>query len=117
MHNECATNGSNISNKLDYLFGMASGNQHNIDRSLSMLAQMERIGLPDNPTNRAILFDHLVNVSHDASNIINNNAGRVTRESLLMGPTGGVKLKTVWEGEKLITIFVNGKGSRFNHIP
>ena len=34
--------------------------------------------------------------------------GRVVRESLLAGPNGLVKLKTVWEGTKLITMKVFG---------
>lgn len=31
-----------------------------------------------------------------------------TRESLLMGPYGGVKLKTIWDGYRLLTIIVEG---------
>lgn len=38
--------------------------------------------------------------------------GRVLRESMLMGPAGGVKMQTVWEGNNLITVILYGAGSR-----
>lgn len=40
----------------------------------------------------------------DTSNTVRTQAnGNVIRESILMGPNGGVKLETVWDGTKLIT--------------
>jgi hypothetical protein len=38
-----------IGNKLMYLFGKASGNAHNIQRSTDMARQLAQIGIFDNP--------------------------------------------------------------------
>lgn len=74
-----------------------------------MLQQMEPIGLSDTPINRLIVEEHLQNVVRNPNNIVRNQGERQTRESLLMGPNGGVKLQTVWENDKLITINVFGR--------
>jgi hypothetical protein len=73
-----------------------------------MLRQLERIGLSDIPANRKYIHDHLISVLNDPNNIVKNEGGCQLRESLLMGPNGGVKLQTVWEDSKLITVFVLG---------
>jgi RHS repeat-associated protein len=94
----------NLGRKLDYFLGRATGSLNNINRSKDMLRQLERIGLPDTPTTRQYLKEHLSIVVNDPTNILRiQNNGRVVRESLLMGPRGGVKLETIWEGESLIT--------------
>jgi len=41
--------------------------------------------------------------------------GRVVRESILMGPNGAVKVRSIWEGAKLITFELYGAGDRFTH--
>jgi hypothetical protein len=97
-----------LGRKLDYIFGKATGNEHNIARSSEMLRQLERVGLPDTFANRRLITEHLATVLNDVSNIVQAQGGRVVRESLLMGPRGAVKLETVWEGAKLITIKVFG---------
>lgn len=38
--------------KLDFLFGKATGRLHNINRSLAMLRQLEKIGFFDIPEHR-----------------------------------------------------------------
>ena len=100
-----------LGQKLDYFFGKATGNEHNIERSQSMLRQLERIGLPDTAASRQFLAEHLGKVAGDASNVLcRQENGRVIKESLLMGPNGSAKLETVWEGTKLITgKFLGGK--------
>jgi RHS repeat-associated protein len=99
-----------IGRKLDYLFGLARGSVHNIQRSTSMLAELRRIGLNDTADARGLVQAHLGRVLNHASNIVSQTGGRTVRESFLMGPTGGVKLETVWEGTKLITMKVLGGG-------
>jgi len=48
-------------------------------------------------------------VINDDSNIaIIQENGRFLRESLLMGPLGGVKWETIWDGAKLITGIIHG---------
>jgi len=98
-----------LGQKLDYVFGRATGSAHNIQRSQAMLAQMERIGLSDSAASRIMLQQHLEAVVNDASNIARTQSnGRIVRESLLMGPRGGVKVESIWEGDRLITVNLFG---------
>lgn len=93
----------------DYFLGRGTGNAHNRQRSTYMRAQLARIGLPDNATTRRYLQDHLESVLNDPANIktVQTNK-RILRESLLMGPRGGLKFETVWEDDKLITGMFHG---------
>ena len=100
-----------LGRKFDYILGKATGNIHNTQRSLAMLRQMERIGLPDNSLTRKILKDHFTKVLNDPNNILRIQPnGRTVRESLLMGPRGGVKVESIWERTKLITVKLLGAG-------
>ncbi|MEW5816917.1 MAG: RHS repeat-associated core domain-containing protein [Spirochaetota bacterium] len=93
-----------LGSKLEYFLGRATGSSHNIQRSTQMLSQLESIGLPDTPATRQYLTEHLTRILNDPSNIaLVQTNGRIVRESLLMGPRGGVKFQTIWEGTKLIT--------------
>ncbi len=100
-----------LGNKLDYLFGKAKGDPHSVQRSLDMLRQMERIGLPDTPEIRRYTAQYFQSVLNDPTNIaqILPN-GRVMRESLLMGPRGGVKVVSIWEENRLITFWLERGG-------
>ena len=98
-----------IGRKLDYVLGRATGSAHNVERSTQMLKQLESVGLHDTAATRQLLGSHLDDVLNNSSNILRTQAnGRVVRESLLMGPNGGVKLESVWDGTKLITVNVFG---------
>jgi hypothetical protein len=100
---------ANLGRKLDYMLGKGTGSQHNIDRSHSMLTQLERIGLSDNPNTRQYLTEHLSAVLNDPTNIVSTQVnGAVIQESLLMGPSGGLKVRSVWQGNKLITMMLYG---------
>ena len=115
---------ADLGSKLDYLFGKASGNKHNIERSKSMQAELRRIGIHDNSFGREYITNHLNDVLNDSSNISNVEIRSytakqlpgtpvieytsTTRESLLMGPGGAVKIESVWDGNRLITIIVKG---------
>jgi hypothetical protein len=93
-----------LGRKLEYFLGNATGDAHNIERSTGMLRQLQSIGLHDNPATRKYLTEHLATVVNNPSNLVRTQAnGHVVRESLLMGPNGGVKFETVWDGAKLIT--------------
>jgi hypothetical protein len=99
-----ARSASELGRKLECFLGRATGNAHNVQRSTQMLSQLEKIGLPDNPATRQYLTEHLADVLNNPANIVRVEAsGRVVRESLLMGPRGGLKFETIWEGNKLIT--------------
>ncbi len=97
--------------KLDYLFGQATGNLHNVQRSVSMLQELRKIGINDTAEARAYVANHLTQILNDTSSIIQRGGDRTVRESFLMGPTGGAKLESVWEGTKLITVKIFGGGS------
>lgn len=56
------------------------------------------------------IAQHLTGVLNDSSSIVQVQAnGRVVRESLLMGPRGGLKIESIWDGTKLITVNLFGK--------
>ena len=99
-----------LGRKLDFMFGKATGSAHNVQRSRDMLRQLQRIGLHDTPANRAYIEEHLTMVLNDPNNIVAVRNGRTIRESLLMGPNGGCKLQTIWEGSKLLTVYIFGGG-------
>ncbi len=96
-----------LGKKLDFIFGKATGDSRNVRRSKALQQELQRIGLNDTPENREYLTAHLTWVLNDPTNIreVQRN-GRVVRESLLMGPKGGCKLETIWEGNKLITVII-----------
>ena len=118
--------GSNadLGNKLDYLFGKATGSKHNIERSKAMQAELARIGIYDTPSGREYLSKHLNDVLKDPTNISKTETrsyvakempGKpvveytaTTRESLLMGPGGAVLVESVWDGDRLLTIIIKG---------
>jgi len=68
------------------------------------------VGIHDNVAGRRILTNALNTVLNDPTNVtrIQQN-GRVVRESLLSGPNGILKMETVWEGSRLITINLFGR--------
>jgi hypothetical protein len=115
---------ANLGSKTDYLFGKATGNKHNIERSKAMQAELKKIGIYDNQSGREYISKHLNDVLKDSTNI-NNVETRTyiakelpgqpvvkytatTRESLLMGPGGAVKVESVWDGNRLITVVIKG---------
>jgi RHS repeat-associated protein len=99
----------NLGRKLEYILGNATGAAHNLERTAEMARQMQRIGLPDTLTTRQVLTEHLTAVLNNPSNIARIQAnGNIVRESFLMGPIGGAKLESIWNGAKLITVNIFG---------
>lgn len=99
-----ADTGAQLGNKLDFILGKSGGN--NAARSIGMLRDLESIGVSDTPVMREYLTEHLNTVLEDATSIVEDNGIRQTRESLLMGPYGGIKVESIWEGQKLITVMI-----------
>ena len=97
-----------LGNKLSYVFGQATGSVHNIQRSTDMLNQLNRIGIYDNATGRAYINQKITEAYYNIQPILQSN-GRYVREFLIMGPNGVLKMQTIWEGAKLITIELFGK--------
>ena len=100
-----------LGRKLDYLLGIATGSAHNVVRSRIMASALNKIGIYDNEFIRQYLAEHLTQVLNNNLNIISRERGTETRESLFTGPKGAVKLETVWQGDKLITVVVK-EGAR-----
>lgn len=73
-----------------------------------MLLQLRQVGLNDTEEVREVITQNLTQALNNPSSIVAINGARTTRESLLMGPGGAVKLESIWEGTKLITIKVFG---------
>ena len=96
-----------IGTKLEYPFGKATGSLHNIERSTGMLKQLESVGIFDNSTGRNLLNNHLTKTYNNNIGMLQSN-GRCFRESLLIGPNGILKVESVWEKNKLITITLFG---------
>lgn len=104
------------------LGGDGTGSIHNIQRSQSIQAELKKIGIHDNSVGREYLTKHLNDVLNDPSNIskVENSSyiakelpgqplveyTATTRESFLMGSGGAVKLKSVWEENRLITVII-----------
>jgi RHS repeat-associated protein len=100
---------ADIGNKLEYVLGHATGRQHNLDRSRQLVDQLNKIGLYDSVKTRQYLTNHfndVLNQNNNISKVMSN--GTVIRESLLMGPNGGIMVKTTWEGNILRTVIFKG---------
>lgn len=102
-----AGKGANIGTKLEYVLGKATGSAHNIERSTGILRQLESVGIFDNAAGRSLLNSHLES-AYNGSRVVLQSNGRYLRESLLMGPREGLKVESVWEGNKLITVKLIG---------
>lgn len=96
-----------IAQKLNYLFGQASGNPQTIIRSKERLRLLESIGIFDTPENRNYILNYLKNIFYDQTNIMEiQTDGRVIKDSLLIGKQGALRMQTVWLDDKLITFFL-----------
>jgi hypothetical protein len=89
------------------VFGKATGSAHNIERSTGMLRQLESVGIFDNAAGRSLLNNHLEGVQSGTKGVLQSN-GKILRESLLMGPNGGLGVQSYWEDNRLISIILLG---------
>lgn len=98
-----------IGRKLDYVFGKANGRLHNLEHSTTMQRQLNSIGIFDNKAGRSYLNGELGKALNSSNNILKKDGAYTIRESLLMGPNGGLLMESRWQGNKLITIILRGK--------
>jgi len=98
-----------LSRKINYIFGQATGSQHNIDRSTAMLQQLQRIGIHNTQSGRSHVSDAIVSAYHNVAPVV-LDTGRHLREFMVMGPNGGVLMRTIWDGARLITVYVIAGG-------
>lgn len=108
-----------LSRKLEYVFGNASGTRKNIERSKEMEATLNSIGIYDNDMGRILVKQNIVDSYYETGNSIIQENGRLSKDSLLIGPNGIAKMNTVWENERLITVelFKTKWESHFGDIP
>lgn len=91
--------------KLEYIFGNATGNKNHIERSLAMEIQLNSIGIFDDAKGKKLVLDNLSDAFDNPSSIIKTQGnGRVVRKSILTGPSGVLKIESLWDAERLITI-------------
>lgn len=91
--------------KLEFIFGNATGNKSHIERYLAMELQLNSIGIFDDAKGKKLVLDNLSNAFDDPSSIRETKEnGRVVRTSVLKGPNGDLKVETVWDKEKLISV-------------
>jgi RHS repeat-associated protein len=92
--------------KFDYLFGNVAPDAHNTARSLQNAAQLNRIGIQNTTEGVQILTEHLDSAVQGSGNIVNTFTKTLpdgslinlqTRESLIAGPGGFLKLESTWE--------------------
>ena len=62
---------ANLGNKLDYLLGKASGDNHNIKRSKAMQAELQKIGIHNTLSGKEYISNYLNDVLKDPTNISN----------------------------------------------
>lgn len=117
-------------NKIDYLFGKAKGNQHNLERTNGMKNELEiKMEITDNYDNRSYIMQKLKESYYDNNSIANIEQmsyiakeipGKpkvywtgVTRETFIMGPDRGAVFQTLWDDNVLKNIIIKGgKGVR-----
>lgn len=75
-----------------------------------MLTELQKVGINDTKENRRLVYDALNRTINDASSIVAADERSITRETLLMGPKGAVKLVSHWalDGKTLKTVMVYG---------
>ncbi len=101
VHNKCK---NQVGEKLEYIFGNATGNEHNIDRSKGLLKHVQSIGINDTPNGRQYIFEQLMNVPDAVSDL----PGRHRYSSLIWGLGGVRQMDTIWDNGKLITVYIFG---------
>ncbi|AVK84465.1 hypothetical protein C3943_13235 [Lysinibacillus sp. B2A1] len=91
--------------KLEFIFGNATGNKNHIERSLAMELQLNSIGIFDDAKGKKLVLDNLSNAFDDPSSIVKTqDNGRVVRETMISGPNGKLKVVSVWNKEKLVSV-------------
>ena len=107
--------------KFDYLFGRAGGRDHNIDRTKQNVAEMKRLGIPDNPEGYDMITRHLSDAVQNKSNVtktFSNEWGTFeVRQSLFAGPSGKFSIfESTWQvlpsGERRFSTLISKGGKK-----
>jgi filamentous hemagglutinin len=108
--------------KFDYLFGRATGREHNLARTNQNASEMKRLGVPDTPEGHAMLRSHLNDAVQGNSNVVrtyeNEWGSFEVRESLFAGPSGKFsKFESTWQvmpdgSRRFSTLIPRGGGKK-----
>jgi len=86
---------------LDYIFGQVTSSPENMARSISMLRKLNAIGVFDNAQGRNLVQQCLEAAAKATDNVVKeevrNGVTTLTKDSLLIGPGGVLKLQSFWE--------------------
>ncbi len=94
----------NIGRKVEYMLGRATGSAHNLARTRELASTLRGVGLEDNPWTREYL-ETALRTAYDSPGVLQAD-GAVAREMLLAGPAGFLRMKTIWRGKQLITVYL-----------
>ncbi len=87
--------------KLDYIFGKVTSSPTNTARSISMLRKLNAVGVFDNAQGRTLVQQSLEAAAKATENVVReevrNGVTTLTKDSLLIGPAGVLKLESFWE--------------------
>lgn len=94
-----------LGRKIEYIMGNATGNIHNIERSLEMEKTLNSIGIFDNKAGRTLVKNAFEDAHANIDKgVLDHRTGRTSVDTLLSGPNGFAKMTTVWDGNKLVTV-------------
>lgn len=116
---------SRLWKNLDYLFGQATGNTHNIEQTTDMKNELaKKMGIYDTPDNRSFIKDKLIESYYDPNSIVSVepmsyvakklpgkpvvNWTGTTRKIFIMGLERGAVFQTLWDDNVLKNIIVKG---------
>ena len=118
MYGNQVNNEPVIGNKLNYVFGEATGRKHNLERTNEMTLTLKGIGINNDTLGRKVVYDNLVNTFHNPNSVTNRESyynpydgityNKTEREAFLMGPAGGVKIGSIWWDNELKTVKIYG---------
>ena len=107
-----------IGNKLNYVFGEATGRKHNLERTNEMALTLKGIGINNDTLGGKVVYNNLVNTFHNPHSVTNRESyynpydgityNKTEREAFLMGPAGGVKISSIWWDNELKTVKIYG---------
>lgn len=73
-----------------------------------MERSLNSIGILDNSEGREYMTQQINDAFNNINSGIKQANGRISVETLASGPNGLLKMQTIWEGNKLITINLFG---------
>lgn len=77
-----------------------------------MYNQLKRLGIWNTSYWRCYISNQIIKMFNNPSCAYIQSNGKIAREAMLYGPGGGIKIRTIWQGIRLISIELFGKGKK-----